>query len=31
MNDQNHLINSLDLKVLKLEEKIEENNFTIKN
>ena len=31
INDQNHLIKSLDLKVLKLEEKVEENNFTIKN
>ena len=29
-NDQNQLIKSLDLKVLKLEEKVEENNFTIK-
>ena len=31
INDQNHLIKSLNLKVLKLEEKVEENNFTIKN
>ena len=31
INDQNQLIRSLDLKVLKLEEKVEENNFTIKN
>ena len=31
INDQNQLIKSLDLKVLKLEEKVEENNFTIKN
>ena len=31
INDQNQLIKSLDLKVLKLEEKVEENNFIIKN
>ena len=31
INDQNQLIKSLDLKVLKLEEKFVENNFTIKN
>ena len=31
INDQNQLIKSLHLKVLKLEEKVEENNFTIKN
>ena len=31
MNDQNQLMKSLDLKVRKLEEKVEENNFTIKN
>ena len=31
INDQNQFIKSLDLKVLKLEEKVEENNFTIKN
>ena len=31
MNDQKQLIKSLDLKVRKLEEKVEENNFTIKN
>ena len=31
INDQNHLIKSLDLKVLKLEEKVEENSFTTKN
>ena len=30
INDQNQLIKSLDLKVLKLEEKVEENNFIIK-
>ena len=30
VNDQNQLIKSLNLKVLKLEEKVEENNFTIK-
>ena len=29
-NDQNQLIKSLDLKVLKLEEKVEEKNFIIK-
>ena len=31
INDQNQLIKSLDLKVIKLEEKVEENSFTIKN
>ena len=31
INDQNQLIKFLDLEVLKLEEKVEENNFTIKN
>ena len=31
INDQNQLIKSLDLKVLKLEEKVEESNFTIKS
>ena len=31
VNDQNQLIKSLDLKVLKVEEIVEENNFTIKN
>ena len=31
INDQNQLIKSLDLKVLKLEEKVEENDFIIKN
>ena len=31
LNDQNQLIKFLDLEVLKLEEKVEENNFTIKN
>ena len=30
INDQNQLIKSLNLKVLKLEEKVEENNFIIK-
>ena len=30
INDQNQLIKSLDLKVLRLEEKVEENNFTTK-
>ena len=31
INDQNHLIKSLVLKVIKLKEKVEENNLTIKN
>ena len=31
INDQNQLPISLDLKVLKLEEKVEEKNFTIKH
>ena len=31
INDQNHLIKSLVLKVIKLKEKVEENNPTIKN
>ena len=31
INDQNQLLISLDLKVLKLEEKVEEKNFTIKH
>ena len=31
INDQNQLIKSLDLKALKLEEKVEEKNFTLKN
>ena len=31
INNQNQLIKSLDLGVLRLEEKVEENNFTIKN
>ena len=31
ITDQNQLIKSLDLKVLKLEEKVEENDFIIKN
>ena len=31
INDQNQLIKSLDLKVLRLEEKVGENNYTIKN
>ena len=30
INDQNQLIKSLDLKVLRLEEKVKENNFTTK-
>ena len=31
INDQNQLLISLDLKVLKVEEKVEEKNFTIKH
>ena len=31
INYQNHLIKSLDLKVPKLEEEVEENNLTLKN
>ena len=31
INDQNHLIKSLVLKVIKLKEKVKENNLTIKN
>ena len=31
INDQNQLLISLDLEVLKLEEKVEEKNFTIKH